>query len=234
MVATLFTIWTPASLFDSRLAESLSKAVNNRQQSTQYVRPTPTSRPIPHIGLVAGHWEDSNGFECSDGIKESDINLNIATMVQQRLVAEGFTVDLMKEKDTKLMQYSGLLVLSIHSDTCKYIDNTATGFKVASSYYTDEYSVKANRLVTCMVDRYSSETGLRFINEITDHMSTYHTFDEININTPTIIMEAGYLNLDKDLLIKQPDKVAKAITDGVLCYLRNEPLKNTPVTTVTP
>lgn len=235
VVATLFTIWTPASLFDSRLADSLKKAVTNNQKATQLVRPTATSRPIPHIGLVAGHWEDtSKGFECSDGVKESDVNLNIATMVQQRLVAEGFTVDLMKERDTKLMQYSGLLVLSIHSDNCKYIDDTATGFKVASSYYTSTDSTKANRLTTCMSDRYQKETGLRFINEVTDDMSTYHTFDEVNTNTPTIIMEAGYLNLDKDLLTKQPDKAAKAITDGILCYLRNEPLSITATPAVTP
>ena len=125
LVATIFTIWTPASLFDNRLSDSLSKAIMNSQRATQFVRPTATARPIPHIGLVAGHWDDSNaGFECTDGLKESDLNLNIATMIQQRLVAEGFTVDLMKERDDKLMQYSGLLVLSVHSDTCKYIDDT--------------------------------------------------------------------------------------------------------------
>lgn len=235
LVATIFTVWTPASLFDNRLADSLSKAILNSQRATEYVRPTPTSRPIPHIGLVAGHWEDANsGYECTDGLRESELNLNIATMVQQRLVAEGFTVDLMKERDPKLMQYSGLLVLSVHSDTCKFIDDTASGFKVATSYYTPDDSTKANRLTTCMIDRYNRDTGLRFINEVTEHMSTYHTFDEINTNTPTIILEAGYMNLNRDLLSQQPDLVAKAITNGVLCYLRNEPLSATPTPEVTP
>jgi N-acetylmuramoyl-L-alanine amidase len=229
VVATLFTIWTPASLFNNRLSESLSKAIANSQKSTQMVRPTPTNRPIPHIGLVAGHWDDqkNNGFVCPDGLKESDVNLNIATMVQQRMVAEGFTVDLMKEKDTKLMQYSGLLVLSIHNDTCNYIDNSATGFKVATSYYTETDSTKANRLVDCITDRYQKDTGLRFINTITDDMSKYHTFDEVNTNTPTVIMETGYLNLDRDLLTKQTDKVVQGITDGLLCYLRNQPTTST-------
>jgi N-acetylmuramoyl-L-alanine amidase len=235
VVATLFTIWTPASLFDNRLSESLSKAINSKQKSTQFMRPTTTPRPLPHIGLVSGHWSDKNkGFECSDGTIESDVNLNIATMVQQRLVAEGYSVDLMKEHDSKLMQYSGLLVLSIHSDSCKYIDDSATGFKVATSYYTPTDSTKANRLTTCMIDRYARDTGLHFINEVTDDMTTYHTFDEVNTNTPTVVMEMGYLNLDKDLLTKQVDTVSKGITDGILCYLKNQPLSTTETPAVTP
>lgn len=224
VVATLFTIWTPASLFNSRLSESLAMAVSSNRKSTQYVRPTVTPRPIPHIAIVSGHWEDGKGFECTDGTTEADVNLNIATMVQQRLSAEGFTVDLMKERDTALMQYSGLLVLSIHADSCQYIDNKSTGFKVATSYYTPSDSTKANRLVSCLIDRYHVDTGLEYINTVTDDMTKYHTFDEVNTNTPTVVMETGYLNLDRDLLTKQPDKVAKGITDGVLCYLRNQPL----------
>lgn len=234
LVATLFTIWTPASLFDNRLSESLSKAINSNQKSTAYARPTITPRPLQHIGIVSGHWEDGKGFECKDGTTEADVNLNIATMVQQRLVNEGFTVDLMKEKDSRLMQYSGLLVLSIHSDTCEYIDDSATGFKVATSYYTPMDSPKANRLASCLIDRYGSDTGLPFINSVTDDMTQYHTFDEVNTNTPTVIMEAGYLNLDYDLLVKQPDTVARGITDGILCYLRNQSIHLTPAVETTP
>lgn len=227
LIASLFTIWTPASLFNSRLSESLAKAMANQVKSTQSFRPTITPRPMQHIAIVAGHWEDGKGWECQDGTTEADVNLNIATMVQQRLVAEGFTVDLMKEKDDRLMQYSGLLVLSIHADRCNYIDDTATGFKVATSYYTPTDSVKANRLTACLIDRYAVDTGLKYINSVTDDMTQFHTFDEVNTNTPTVVMETGYLNLDFDLLTKQPDTVAKGITDGILCYLKNQPLTAT-------
>lgn len=234
LIASLFTIWTPASLFNSRLSESLSKAMANQVKSTEYMRPTITPRPMQHIAIVSGHWEEDKGFECQDGTTEADINLNIATMVQQRLVEAGFTVDLMKEQDPRLMQYSGLFVLSIHADSCNYIDDSATGFKVASSYYTPTDSVKANRLVSCMIDRYSAATGLKFINQVTDDMTEYHTFDEVNTNTPTVIMETGYLNLDYDLLTKQPDTVARGITDGILCYLKNQPLTATATPLATP
>lgn len=234
LIASLFTIWTPATLFNSRLSESLSKAMANQVKSTEYMRPTITPRPLQHIAIVSGHWEDGKGFECQDGSTEADINLNIATMVQQRLVAEGFTVDLMKEQDSRLMQYTGLLVLSIHADSCAYIDDSATGFKVASSYYTPSDSTKANRLVSCMIDRYANDTGLSYVNGVTDDMTEYHTFDEVNTNTPTVIIETGYLNLDYDLLTKQPDTVAKGITNGILCYLKNQPLNATATPLATP
>jgi len=36
------------------------------------------------------------------------------------------------------------------------------------------------------------------------------------------IIETGFLNLDRDFLTQQPDLAAKGISDGILCYLRNE------------
>jgi N-acetylmuramoyl-L-alanine amidase len=234
LVATLFTVWTPAGLFSNQLADSLARAVSSQAAPNRNL-PTKTPFLTPHIGLVSGHWgEEKPGFICPDGTRESDVNLAITTLVRQGLVEQGYTVDLFKEFDPALRQYTGLMLLSIHTDTCTYIDDTATGFKLASSYYTDGTNSKIERLSACIIDRYSSETGLKYINIVTDDMTKFHTFEEVHVDTPTLIMEPGYLNLDRELLTKSPEKVAKAITDGLLCYLKNQPMLPTPTPSLLP
>ena len=53
-------------------------------------------------------------------------------------------------------------------------------------------------------------------------MSRYHAFDEIDSNTNAVIIEVGFLNLDRQILTKGQDQIAKGISDGFLCYIRNE------------
>jgi N-acetylmuramoyl-L-alanine amidase len=53
-------------------------------------------------------------------------------------------------------------------------------------------------------------------------MSSYHAFDEINSETNAVIIEVGFLNLDRQMLTKKQGRVAEGITNGILCYVRNE------------
>ena len=80
---------------------------------------------------------------------------------------QDFTVDLLKEFDPKLQQYSGLVLVSIHNDTCDYIDNSSTGFKIAPTLFARSQPEQATRLTTCITDRYPKATGLRLVNSIT-------------------------------------------------------------------
>jgi hypothetical protein len=61
-------------------------------------------------------------------------------------------------------------------------------------------------------------------NTITPDMTNYHTFNEINVETTAAIIETGFLNLDRAILTEQPDLVAKGVTAGILCFVRNEPV----------
>jgi N-acetylmuramoyl-L-alanine amidase len=82
---------------------------------------------------------------------------------------------------------------------------------------------KASRLTACLVNRYQTITGLPFrYNTITDDMTQYHAFNEINSNTTAAIIETGFLNLDRQILTEHTDLIAKGITAGLLCYIRNE------------
>lgn len=232
IMATLFTIWTPSSLLSNSLTEKMSLALQSRHENVENL-PTPTSRPQEPIGIVAGHWGNDSGAVCPDGLKEVDLNLEIATLVRNNLVSLGYTVDLLKEFDPNLYQYQGKLLLSIHNDSCEYINNEATGFKVAAALATSAYPEKSNRLTACLIDRYAKATNMSFhYSSITHDMKEYHAFDEINASTPAAIIETGFMNLDREILTQHPDQIAAGVTSGILCFLNNELISptSTPAT----
>ncbi len=227
VMATLLTLWTPANLFSNQLLDNMFQAWQANPTSTI---PTPTAAPRPRVGIVAGHWGNDPGAVCADGLTEMDVNLVIATLVQQNLRAEGYEVDLLQEFDEKLNEYQALALVSIHNDSCDYINDEATGFKVAAAA-SSAYPEKAERLSACMIERYAQTTGMRFhANTITGDMTQYHTFREINTNTTAAIIETGFLNLDRRILTEQPELIAEGVTRGILCYIRNEPIVQTGTT----
>jgi len=225
--ATLFTLWTPANLFSNQLLDTMFQAWQSNPTQTY---PTPTTVARPRIGIVAGHWGNDPGAVCPDGLTEMDVNLVIATLVQQQLRTEGYEVDLLQEFDAKLNEYQALALVSIHNDSCEYINDEATGFKVAAAA-SSAYPEKAERLSACLIERYAKITGMKFhANTITGDMTQYHTFREINTNTTAAIIETGFLNLDRRILTEQPELIAEGVASGILCYVRNEPVVPTGTT----
>lgn len=222
VMATLFTAWVPLGLFPYGFTDSLNQMFNPAEESISGQFPVPTPRPRPRVGIVAGHWGNDSGTVCADGLTEDQVNLEIATMVKERLNAEGFEVDLLGEFDDRLKAYDALALISIHADSCKFIDLNATGFKVAASLANPQPE-KANRLVACMHSRYLVATGLPYhAGSITTDMTSYHAFEEIRPETTAAIIETGFLNLDKQLLTENQEIVAEGIVNGVLCYIYNE------------
>jgi N-acetylmuramoyl-L-alanine amidase len=174
--------------------------------------------------LISGHWGHDSGTVCADGLTEEKVNLQIATLVKENLLREGYEVDLMQEFDPKLNGYQSSVLVSIHNDSCEYVDENATGYKVAAAIET-VYPEVAARLTACMIQRYQEVTDLQFHPDtITPDMTSYHAFQEIHPNTPAAIIETGFMNLDYEILTKKPDLVAQGVTSGILCFLRNEPI----------
>lgn len=236
-VATLFTAWTPDSLFTSNLQEQLRTLLTPQTGFEAGLTPQPQLR----IGIVSGHMGNDSGAVCTDEngavtLTEADVNFEIASLVSQSLVSRGFQVDLLNEFDTRLNGYRAVALVSIHNDSCEYINEQATGFKVAASLETRDVN-RAQRLTACLRDRYQSLTGLFFhANSITPDMTEYHAFSEIDPNTITAIIETGFLNLDRDLLTERTDLVAEGVTQGILCFINNESVIPTaiPLPTVLP
>lgn len=222
LLATLFTLWTPTSLFT--VDETNLQLAFLPEEVTPTALPTPLPSEKPRLGILVGHWGKDNGWVCPDGLREVDINLRIGTLTQQELAREGYNVDLLQENDQRLFQYQALALVSIHTDTCDFLGDAASGFKVAPALASLQPDKAAN-LAACMIDRYANITGLSYhYNEVTTDMSSYHPFDEVNSITPIIVIEAGYLNLDRQILTEKPDLLAFGIASGILCYVRAEPI----------
>lgn len=182
----------------------------------------PTDIANGRIGIVSGHRGNDSGTVCQDGLTEAEVNFNHATRVASFLRAEGYTVDILDEFDERLKGYRAEVLLSIHADSCTFINDQATGYKVARAL---ESSIPAteDELVACLRSRYQAATGLQFhANTVTYDMTQYHAFREIDSDTPAAIIETGFLYLDRPMLERKPEVVAKGITDGLLCYLRHQ------------
>jgi N-acetylmuramoyl-L-alanine amidase len=232
LLATLFTAWTPgrpSTIFtqpsSTRIAQALQPSTTVPQGA-----PTPTLANPRLVGIVAGHWKNDSGAVCPDGLKEVDLNLNTASLVQKLLVAEGYQVELLQEFDPRLTGFQAAALISIHNDSCDFINNEATGFKVAAAFAT-RHPERAARLTSCLRARYGAITGLPVHSmSVTPDMTSYHAFGEIDENVPAAIIETGFMNLDRAILTQQPELVAKGVAAGILCYLRNESIApGTPV-----
>jgi len=235
-LATLFNLWTPSKgLFAGSFSDKLDLLLTAQPESNFVATPQPQLR----IGVVAGHAGNDSGAICRDSngnvtLTEADVNLSIATRVQKLLTDEGYQVDLLNEFDTRLNGYRAVALVSIHNDSCEYVNDEATGFKVAAAVNTHDFN-RATRLTECLRDRYQNVTGLRFhAGSITNDMRGYHAFSEIDPNTIAAIIETGFLNLDQNLLVKETDKVAYGVAQGILCFARNENVEPTPLPTFAP
>jgi N-acetylmuramoyl-L-alanine amidase len=232
VIATLFTAWTEPGLLPGGLSEKISLALSRQTATPLPEYPTTTPRPNPRIGIVAGHSGNDSGAVCSDalgGYREVDINLNVASLVREKLMNDGYDVDLLAEFDPRLTGYQALALISIHADSCEYVNDQATGFKVTTAMST-KYPEAAQRLAACLRNRYAEATGLKFHSgSVTADMTNYHAFSEINPDTPAAIIETGFMNLDREILTQHPDIVANGITSGILCFVRNEDITATQV-----
>ena len=236
LLATLFNLWTPSKgLFAGSFSDKLGLILTAQPESNFVTTPQPQLR----IGIVAGHAGNDSGATCIDSngnitLTEADVNMDIAGRVQKALTAEGYQVDLLNEFDTRLNGYRALALVSIHNDSCDYINPEATGFKVAAAANTRDFN-RATRLTECLRDRYGNVTGLHFhAGSITIDMRDYHAFSEIDPNTIAAIIETGFLNLDRDKLVNQTDLVADGVVRGILCFARNENIEPTPIPTFAP
>lgn len=225
ITATLFTLWTPSRLFsDQTLRNILITLQRDDENSGLLSTPTPSARD--RVGLVAGHWGNDSGAVCPDGLTEVELNLRIASLVKEYLNAEGIEVDLLQEFDRSLYQYRAIALVSIHNDSCEYYGDSATGYKVSAAV-SNSFPEKTARLTDCLINRYEHATGLAFhANTITPDMTSYHAFNEIYSDTPAAIIETGFMNLDREILTKEPERVARGVADGILCFVRNEPINN--------
>ena len=112
LLASLFTLFTPNNLFSGQTINRMFQAWQaNPTQVAQQPIINPAQSNTGRIGIVSGHWNNDAGSVCPNGLKEADVNLTIASLVQQKLTKEGFQVDLLEEFDSRLTQYQAIALV---------------------------------------------------------------------------------------------------------------------------
>lgn len=175
-------------------------------------------RPL-RIGLIAGHRGSDSGTECADGFTEVEITSATVEQLVSELRQRGLEVDSLDEFDSRLEGYSATAVVSVHVDSCDFVNELATGFKIAGSPYTD-----SSQLSICLEQAYGEATSLPYHpNSVTPHMSNYHAFRKLAPNTQAAIIEIGFLNLDREMLVAGQDRVVDGLSNGINCLLESLP-----------
>jgi len=193
------------------LAAPIVKVVPARPVSQRVAQsPRPTK-----VGIISGHMGFDSGAVCDDGLTEAEVNRNIAERVVARLQAAGVRAELLAEFDPRLTNYSATALISIHADSCTYINDLATGFKISGSPFTD-----SSALSICVEQAYREATNLPYHpNSITPDMKDYHAFRRIAPGTQALIIEVGFMYLDRELLTRQAQLPVEGLVNGIFCVL---------------
>ncbi len=225
LIALVLISWSPGELGSVSLSR-LAWWRGAPQASPEALLPTFTPDLNRRVGIISGHWKNDAGATCPDGLEEMKVNHNIALRVQEILRQAGYQVDMLAEFDPRLKDYHALALVSIHADVCQP-DPRLTGFKTAPAKGVNDPAQLENslHLKRCLDARYAAATDLPYHpHSVSRHMTEHHAFNEIAATTPAVIIETGFLGSDRDLLVNHPDRVAAGIAQGILCYLRNEPI----------
>jgi N-acetylmuramoyl-L-alanine amidase len=185
--------------------------------------PTVTPRKTRGIVVIdAGHGAHDPGTISPAGIQEKDINLRVAAKVARLLEERGIGVVMTRWQDQfiELEERAAIgnrrkadLFVAIHADSAP--SSSAEGFTI---YVAPGASAGAYRAAHA-VNQAMEKTGMnnRGIRE-----EDYRVL--VNTEGPAVLIELGYLSNPQDAARladdRFRDRLAQAIADGILAYLR--------------
>jgi N-acetylmuramoyl-L-alanine amidase len=226
LVATILTWFTDPQFLNPDVVKGLQ---GNRPALIADVTTAPTFQPtqistpnwLQRVGVVAGHRgpENDPGAVCEDGLTEAEINFNVAQQIVSNLRALNYTVDLLDEFDPRLNDYQAAALISIHANTCQDFGEVVSGYLVAKAASRPDGGIDTI-LAECLAQKYENRVPLERRFSLTLDMTDYHTFREIHPLTPAAIVELGFMLADRELLTEQPELLAQALTEGVICFLQ--------------
>ena len=230
LVATLLMFFINPEFVNPAVVRGLQVQSHDPGAAAQ---PSPARTPhwLRRIGIISGHrgkgatGAADPGAICEDYygnafLTEADINFAVATRVVARLESLNYAVELLDEYDPRLHNYRADALVSIHANTCYDFGEYVSGFIVAISEARPEIGSDAF-LRECIGENFGASVPLPRSYNITEDMSQYHAWRKIHPLTPGAILEMGYMLADREVLTEDPDLLARAITDGVLCFLDN-------------
>lgn len=231
--ATVFSYWTPEETLPDSFQAQMRVVRTTYQPFAAIPTSLPTQAPVMRIGIIAGHsgplQDGTNavdpGAVCDDNfdgiaeLTELEINEAVAQLVVNQLLLEGYEVDLLDEWDPRLDDYRASALVSIHTNDCLDYGGGATGYNVVGPYDRGVTRGADEALVRCIINEYGAVTGLPRHFGVTDDMTLYHSFDEISYDTPTAIIEIGFMFADRVFLTQNRQEIANGIVAGILCFM---------------
>jgi N-acetylmuramoyl-L-alanine amidase len=234
LAATVFSYWTPEETLPDTFRAQMQVVRTTDQPFEVFPTPLPTEPPRQVIGIIAGHsgpLRDGTdavdpGAVCDDNgdgipeLTELEINTVVARGVADKLTAAGYIVEILAEWDPRLDDYRATALVSIHANDCRDYGGGATGYNVAGPSARAIVARGADEaLVRCLINEYGAVTGLPRHFGVTEDMTSYHTFREISLDTPTAIIEVGFMFADRAFLTQNQDSIAEGVAQGILCFL---------------
>lgn len=178
------------------------------------------------VVVDAGHGGWDNGATGVTGLKEKEVNLDVALKVKEKLEALGATVIMTRSDDTfiSLSERSRIandakadVFVSIHANA--NVNPAVNG--TATYYYTpvdnSSLSAQRERLARFVQNGMVSNLGIRDIGIIKEN------FHVIRATTmPSVLTESAFLsNAEDEALLKESsfrEKIAQGIVDGLTQY----------------
>ncbi len=233
LVATLLMFFVNPEFVNPAVVQGLQLDGDEIIAGASARQPTPVTTPhwLKRIGILSGHRGKSAtggrdpGAVCEDEygnsfLEEADINFGVATRVVASLESMNYAVELLDEYDPRLNDYRADALVSIHANTCFDFGEYVSGFIVAISEARPEFGADAF-LRECIGENFGARVPLPRSYNVTEDMTEYHVWRKIHPLTPGMIIEMGYLLADQDVLTEDPNRLARAITDGILCFIEN-------------
>lgn len=183
------------------------------------------------VAIQAGHWRASEApgefpnlrFSTGAsiyGINEVDVALDVAQRLVEVLRERGYVVDLLPA--TVPPSYLADVFVSLHADSD--VTSTARGFKIAHGTYRSPHD---SLLVEQLIEHYAAGTQLPWSERVTADMTDYYAFawfryeHALAPHTAAAIVEMGFIShpFDRPVLTDEPDRVARAIAEGIIRFL---------------
>lgn len=178
---------------------------------------------IPCIVVDAGHGGKDPGTLWGD-IYEKDINLAIATKLQQILTDKGYQVIMTRSGDDRVVLKERVRIaqdsqadafVSIHQNALEN-DTETNGMQIYCSRFKNAKSVD---LTQAIWDRLIENTGARDRGMETE--SDFFVLD--NTTVPACLVETGFItsSTERELLLDEAyqEKIAKSIAEGIAKFL---------------
>jgi|GEM_PF-6897386 len=232
VVAFIFNYWTPESFLSEEFVANLQNVSSTQGPPTAVPSPLPTFETVQRIGIITGHsgppldtnFDVDPGAVCDDNfdnipeLTELEVNTSVTVRLANLLIEEGYEVEMLEEWDDRILNYRGSVLISVHANTCENLGFGATGFNIQINQ-NSPFLERDTLLQDCLVAQYASKTGLPRHFGTSPDLVDYHVFRESSVDTPTVLVELGFMFADRELLTQRPDDMAQGLFQGMLCFL---------------